>query len=141
MLKVIFSNFIGFGNRMSIDIRCTYFPIAVDSNGAPIGLPDVRCIGSTRQFVISGEDTNTGDCEGIIQVFNDLASRLSADLVVELNRRGIFPLVKELTDRIRFALEEKEGTSIDAQATMAQLTCFFYSLNTETFYVEADPLE
>jgi len=132
MQNVEFTNFIGFGNRITIDIRVTHFdPSAWDrvlkQKGHVSASDDV-----VKQFSVSGEADNTGDSDGIASQFNELASRLLVELACELHARGLSALHVELAKRLADAFDSTYYPS----AKMGNVIGMIYELNREKFRVE-----
>jgi hypothetical protein len=136
MKQVEFTNFIGFGNRISIDIRCSYFDVAAWNNVLKQRGHVAWSDGVVKQIHLSTEMQSTGDGDGMAIEFNEAASRLLVDLAVQLHNAGLSALHVELAKRLSYAQGEREGTAEDVYSTFAHLITLITELNSEKFRVE-----
>lgn len=123
MKRVQFVNFIGFGKRMSIDLRCVVFD--AESGGVP------------QHFHISDEARNFSDEIIGFPRFNEMAKRLLVDLATQLSDAGLPSMRQKLFERI---VDATNGLDHDRRADsfhreFASLIALIHMLNDEEFEV------
>jgi len=115
MTKVQFVNFVAFGKRNSIDLRV----VVVTGRGAPV------------HYHVGEEIPQNGSPSSIIAGFNELASSLFSDLVVELGSSGETQLIEvlvSLKDECEGEAYAEHGVSCEG-STFRMWVSFFASLN------------